>query len=423
MLNKKGQFSIIAALLVAVVLVGASVTCYSAIRYSSGQEDQQPQIVSVIDETNLGLKEILGFTVGYYGSVLKVTGNMTYAQQLATNYLKSGLNNLGQIKPDWGISFELVSMTVNASWFSNQSFSRGSLSVNYNLTGLGIYGASYSTSTRLDVQTSPTNQTDKAQLMILRDEGQPLINLGKRNLQLYRYDYQASAWQLAEPANIASYADGSYILDLPPGVSGSAYVIQVQDTRGLMVLASSSSAYTSTIAWNATGFRDGFRDFVDDLDSITGTHSDFGAQQAIPDLLCDTLTEGLFGTYNTDSYPSSINLLGQTSVGSGLLSDMQSDNGAYLQLRGYPTAFGPDYNTIGVDSQNSAILTSSDDSISWSHTTGAGNDKILLVSIDVFPSSGGSPTTVSSVTYGGVELDLLETDLYNTNPRVRSYVY
>ena len=99
-MNSKGQFSIIAALLVAVVLVVSVMTTYSAIRYGSVQE--QPQILSAIDETNLGLKEVLGFTVGYYGSVLKVTGNMTYAQQLARNYLRSALNNVGDAQPEWG---------------------------------------------------------------------------------------------------------------------------------------------------------------------------------------------------------------------------------------------------------------------------------------------------------------------------------
>ena len=52
-MNCKAQFSIIAALLVAVVLVTAVMITYSSIRYSSVEE--QPQILSSIDETNLGL--------------------------------------------------------------------------------------------------------------------------------------------------------------------------------------------------------------------------------------------------------------------------------------------------------------------------------------------------------------------------------
>ena len=35
--------------------------------------------MSAVDETNLALKQVLGFTVGYYGSILQVTGNSSYA--------------------------------------------------------------------------------------------------------------------------------------------------------------------------------------------------------------------------------------------------------------------------------------------------------------------------------------------------------
>ncbi|RJS81412.1 hypothetical protein CW707_03635, partial [Candidatus Bathyarchaeota archaeon] len=72
-MNCKGQFSLIAALLVAVVLIGTVIITYSVIRNSPVRE--QAQILSAIDETNLALKQILGFTIGYYGSVLQVTGN------------------------------------------------------------------------------------------------------------------------------------------------------------------------------------------------------------------------------------------------------------------------------------------------------------------------------------------------------------
>lgn len=419
LLNRKGQFSIIAALLVAAVLISAVVVTYSSIRYSTVND--QPQILSSIDETNLGLKEILGFTVGYYGSVLKVTGNMTYAQQLAQNYLKSGLGNMGDVQPEWGAVFSLQNLQLNASWFSANSYSQGSLVVNYNLTGLGIYGASYNASARLNVQIINSSSPTQAELVIQRDEGEPLINLGKSNLQFYRYDYNASAWNLVEPAGIASYANGTYVLDLPSGVDGGAYVIQINDNRGLMVLASSYSQFKAKVAWNTTGFSQALH-YVDSGNLLVGSDSNFYSQQAGPDGNYDTLTEALSGTFNTDYYPSAINLLGQTTTVAGSLTDLQSDNSAYLQLRSYATAYSSAYNTIGFDSQSSTSSSSAVSSISWTHTTGVtGSDKILLVSVDVFRTN--TPATVSSVTYDGTALTQVATALYSTNPQVRSYVY
>jgi uncharacterized protein (UPF0333 family) len=79
--DKRGQFSIIAALLVAVMLIATVIITYSTIRnFPIGE---QPQVLSAIDETNLALKQILGFTVGYYGSILQVTGDRDYANDSA----------------------------------------------------------------------------------------------------------------------------------------------------------------------------------------------------------------------------------------------------------------------------------------------------------------------------------------------------
>jgi hypothetical protein len=247
-MNKRGQFTIIAALLVAVVLIAAVITTYSAIRYSPLQE--QPQVLSAIDEINLALKQILGFTVGYYGSVLKVTGNTSYAQTLAANYLSSGLSNIGDIRPEWGVAFNVTGLKLNTNWFSNASYSQGNVTVKYDLTGLGIYGISYSTSSRLDVIISNSNSTSQATLTITKDENEPIVNLGKRNLKFYNYTYSNSTWQLVEPTNLLSYPNGTYSIDLPSGVAGDSYVVQVEDSRGILVTASSFSRYSSTVTWD-----------------------------------------------------------------------------------------------------------------------------------------------------------------------------
>jgi uncharacterized protein (UPF0333 family) len=288
-LNNKGQFSIIAALLVAVVLVAAVMTTYSAIRYSPVQA--QPQILSAVDETNQALKQLLGFTVGYYGSVLKVTGNLTYAQQLAKNYLNSGLANVGFIKPEWGLSLNISDLTLKTNWFTNESYSQGTMQVTYDLNGLGITGMSYSASSRLEVQISNASSPTQAQFKILKDDGEPLINLGTNNIKFYRYVYQNLTWEFSVPTSIISHGDGTYTVDLPSGVSSSAYVVQVDDTRGISVLASSFNEFTSVIAWNTTAFKPDLH-YVDSFNlNDLGTHSNFAAQQDGPNGVFDTLTE------------------------------------------------------------------------------------------------------------------------------------
>jgi hypothetical protein len=297
-LNNRGQFSIIAALLVAVVLITTVVVTYSTIRNSPIRE--QPQIQSAIDETNLAVKEILGFTVGYYGSILQSTGNQTYAQGLAMEYLQGGLEYTASMHPEWGTSFDVTNSSLVTYWYTNSSYSSGNLGLSYNLTGLGIYGITYQTFCSLGVQIMPTINT-QAYLNITQDGTQPLINLGKTNFNFYHYVTADSKWDQIHPANDPmAYSNGTYQMDIPSGIDVNSYLIQVEDQRGIMVVASSFSTYTCNLAWTAWNttvsitqhYVDNNSSDVDSSQNI-GTHSNFTAMQHGPDGVMDTLTEGI----------------------------------------------------------------------------------------------------------------------------------
>lgn len=256
-MNSRGQFSIIAALLVAVILIATVIMTYSTIRNSPIQD--QPQILSAIDETNLALKQILGFTIGYYGPVLQVTGNASYAKELAVKYLQSGLVNIANMHPEWGTSFNLSNVDLSTYWYTNDSWSSGRLAINYSLTGLGLYGVTYETSCKLAVKVNATTLDNQVQLTITRDEGEHLINLGKQNFKFYRYIYENSTWKTISPiydTSIKLLPDGTYQINMSdPALSGIdpySYVVQVEDQRGIVVIASSFSRYTCTLNWNST---------------------------------------------------------------------------------------------------------------------------------------------------------------------------
>lgn len=252
-MNNKGQFSIIAALLVAVILVATVIITYSTIRNSPIQD--QPQVLSAIDETNFAIKQILGFTIGYYCSVLQVTGNSSYARMLAINYLHSGLINIANMHPEWGASFELneTETKLHAYWFTNTSYSTGTLAITYNLTGIGIYRITYETSCMLTVQVKSIISSNQTQLVVTKDEDEPFINLGKQNFKFYRYIYANSTWELITPdMEPIAFANGTYIVDIPSEIlDPNSYVIQVEDPRGLIVVASSFNRYTCTLTWNS----------------------------------------------------------------------------------------------------------------------------------------------------------------------------
>ncbi len=271
----KGQFSIIAALLVSVILVTAVISTYTMVRNAPLQDS--PKVLTAIGEMNTDIKTILDFTVGYYGSILKVTGNSTYAKGLTTSYLSSGLVNIAHSHPEWNPSFSLNSEHVSTRWFMPESYSMGSISVTYSLAALGIEGVKYETSSVLHVNMLESD-LGVARIRVTRDDAEPELGLSEENFWFYKYNYDDSTWTLVNPADLIISSDGVYNVTLPSGIDQNAYSVQVNDNRGLVVTAFYSQDsvasglgiphYTYTFDWDATGMLDIYDDLSTDTFAI-----------------------------------------------------------------------------------------------------------------------------------------------------------
>jgi len=492
-MNNKGQLSIIAALLVAVVLVGTIFVTFSKIRDSSIQES--PQILSAIDEIDLAIDQILSATIRYYGSVLKVTGNSSYARSSAQSFLYNETKNIPSMYPGWGISLSVRDVKLRVNWFSNYSYSSGTLSINYDLKGLGLSNINYNASSSLMVQTNNETTVSRARLTVTRDVGSPVTNLGRQNFGFYSYNYTNSTWNVVSPNTLSTtFTNGTYVVDLPQGVDSDFYVVQVEDQRGLMVLSSSLSSLTSGLNWSASQIPTPH--YVDNyVSGGIGSHSNFAAQQNGPDAICDNLTEGnVTGTQSTTYYPSNYTLLGLTQYLSGSLTNLTSDDNVYMTFGSQVSATAPTslysnqtttsiggsnyYNlnsqsanqtgtnltasmgsatrvnfgnltyplqgvntinastwtvnyrawqdanqSIAYDTATSTTQSSPQNYISWTHTVASGNNRLLVVTINIYNNSA-APATCTGCTYNGVTLGTPQvTNVYNTNPRVRSYIY
>jgi hypothetical protein len=266
----KGQFSIIAALLVSVILVTAIISTYTMVRHAPIQDS--PKVLTAIGEMNSDIKRILDFTVGYYGSILKVTGNSTYAKGLTTTYLSSGLLNIARSHPEWNPSFELNSQNVTTCWFMPESSSIGNISVTYSLAALGIEGVKYETSSALKV-TMLESVAGVARVNVTRDYTEPELGLTRENFWFYNYT-DDSTWDLVNPTNIVISSSGVYNLTLPEGIDPDVYSLQVEDDRGITVSAFYSPAsvdpssgiphFTYTFDWDATGMLDIYEELSTD---------------------------------------------------------------------------------------------------------------------------------------------------------------
>jgi hypothetical protein len=250
-MNNRGQFTIIAALLVAIVLAGTLIAVYSTIRYDSSQT-QTPQTLTATDETNSAILKALGFTVGYYGSILQVTGNQTYAYANATVYMNSALQYISSMNPSFGESINMTSLTLSNNWFSNPSVSTGTLSVVYDLADLGIYGVNYTTSCSLGAQIFNSPNINQVCLNVTQDLTEPLTSLGEQNFAFYFYNYSTSNWQLINPSlTPTTFTNGTYLINVPSGIKSSAYMVQVTDSRGITVEASSFNSYNINFTFSS----------------------------------------------------------------------------------------------------------------------------------------------------------------------------
>ena len=248
----KGQFSTIAALLVAIIMVGAVIATYANIRNLPFQEP--PKVLSALEEMNLSLKGLMQYAVGYYGAILQVTGNVSYAKDLTLKYLRSGFVYIAQSKPSWNPSFDIKYSTFSTCWYEPTSYSVGNLSVTYSLSGLGISQVTYEISSLLRVDVLDT-VAGQARVLVTAEGGKADLNLGRTNFFFYRFS--DSAWKTINPTvDPVVYSNGTYVLQIPSGVDQSLYLMKVYDSRGITTTAFFSNSrkpqYALTFSWNAS---------------------------------------------------------------------------------------------------------------------------------------------------------------------------
>lgn len=256
---RRGQFQIMAAFLVLVIMISATIGAFNRIQDNPFKDSIT--IADSIKTVNNSLHELLGFTAGYYGSIIKLTGNVTYAKEKTNSYFQSGLQTVAHADISSVVSLSLQQIDVNTNWFEKQGFTKGSLIVNYSIPTLGIYGVRYSGSASLTVNILQT-VGDVCKVQVLGDNDEPNLSLTKDNFQFFKFDNSKNTWTYIHPYYdpIISNA-GKYSITLPVGISRDAYYLQVVDQRG--IIASSGyvrgtgdnnkdqASYTYSFTWDS----------------------------------------------------------------------------------------------------------------------------------------------------------------------------
>jgi len=249
-----------AAFLILVIMISAIIASFNRIQDNPFKEPVT--VADSIKTINNSLHELLGFSVGYYGSIIKLTGNVTYAKEKTNSYFQSGLDTVAHQDISSGISLSLQQIVVSTNWFEKQGFTKGNLIVNYSIPTLGLYGIKYSGSASLTVNIQQT-VGDTCKVQVLGDNDEPNLSLTKDDFQFFKYDSSQSAWVYISPSYDPIISNsGIYSITLPSGINRDAYYLQVVDQRG--IVASSGyvrgvgdnnkdlTSYTYTFTWDPT---------------------------------------------------------------------------------------------------------------------------------------------------------------------------
>jgi hypothetical protein len=255
--NRRGQFLVLTAFLVVVILSSAIIVSYKRI-----QENPFSGAItfsSSMAEINNSLSEILGFTVGYYGSIIQVTGNVTYAQMKTVEYLKSGLVTVAQSHVDRGTDFTLDDMNIHTNWFNSISSTEGDITLSYGIPSIGLVGVKFKAYASIKVEILETIG-NQARVKVTMNKDRVDLSLLKSNFRFFEYDLNTNRWNYIElPSDPTVTTSGEYLITIPAGINTNAYYLQVVDRRGIMVAAAyvkgsdtlnkKETSYTYTFSW------------------------------------------------------------------------------------------------------------------------------------------------------------------------------
>lgn len=262
--NKRGQFIVIAALLIAIMIISAGAVLFSAVTYF--KHERWEEYLIVVDGVEAGTSNVLELSLA------------NYTQTFNSSVLKSNLNNWGgDVKKAYSgfgaiLSHSLASGLYTAygmnlsytlglarTWNQRISFSAANATASLNITSVGLTGYSFTSTVFLKMniadalwyETKKTGQVTEGYVgvrVVIDMEGlTPVTGLQKSNFILFQVGGVNQTFSLNRYYDSQDHDDGDYpalnkfVYELryfysgqqtPPSVN---VVIGVKDARNIKV--------------------------------------------------------------------------------------------------------------------------------------------------------------------------------------------
>ncbi len=198
--NKRGQFIVIAALLISVMIISASTVMFSTVTYF--QHERWEEYIIVIDGIRTGTASVLQLSLANYTQTLNNTVLSTnlnaWRQDVGRAYSGFGaiLNNTpaSGTRSAYGMSLNYVN-GLAYTWNQPISFSAANSTGTLNITSVGLEGYKFASSVFLKMQVADAlyyagqgNNPNYVgvQVIMTAEGGEVITNLQKSNFVLFQ---------------------------------------------------------------------------------------------------------------------------------------------------------------------------------------------------------------------------------------------
>jgi len=241
--QRRGQFIIIAALLVAIMMVSVSTIMYSAVTYY--RHERWEEYLSIIDDVKMGSQRVVEISLANY------TWNNCTNNTILRKNLQQWVNDTKRAYAGFGInlSYSLTGdgLSDEEDWYKQVSFSAADATFTLGITSAGLTGYQFTASALLNVTIIEASWNASGQELIIslavyKEDSipaPPVTDLKKSN---FRVSVNGT-WLAPEHFTVVRYYDGkTFIYDIDcnlEDIGDPPYPVRVEviDTRGIKVVA------------------------------------------------------------------------------------------------------------------------------------------------------------------------------------------
>jgi len=177
--QKRGQFIVIAAMMVAIMIVSIGAVMYGAVTYF--KYERWEEYLAIVDNVKSASSRLVEMSLANY--------TLTLNDKTLKNNLDQWRNNITKAYYGFGVILTYSNATLARHWNDTTSFSGGNATFILNITSVGLVGYEFTALaflrvSILDVVWS-TSTKDLIVRLTVEEEGlTPLTNLGKSNFQV-----------------------------------------------------------------------------------------------------------------------------------------------------------------------------------------------------------------------------------------------